>query len=122
MKRNVNILSAFGIVLSSFVAGIFLVGCVGKPADEGVVVAQYRQIDSLKDLLEMDKQLIIRLASRIDSLEKASKLAVTKRVASNSTPKKSPDKKNTGNSVVVYDDNELVFFNTYVENEADMDL
>jgi hypothetical protein len=85
-----------------------------------VLMTSRRQIDSINNQAKMDKELIIRLAAKIDSLRHPSK-SQTRLVAMNKTPIPTP-KKPSANGVFLAEDDELDFFNSYIENETDIDF
>jgi hypothetical protein len=136
-RKNISIGTAivFGLVLLvvGWLGGIMYAQRSIKARLEEVqregIIASMRQIDSLNRQLTLDKELIVRLASQIDTLQKTKLLAVAAPATSrsnNSSIKnafsQSNGKKLSGNAVFVLSDEELDFFNSYVENETDMDF
>ena len=134
MKKSINAGFAFVLGLLLLAAGWF--GGV-KYAQRSIRInlheerqeaqaALYRHIDSLNRQSELNKELIVRLASKLDSLQKAHTLALQSARPSAKVKytlaKKDDAKKEASDAVVTMSDAELEFFNTYIENEKDIDF
>ena len=134
MKKSINAGFAFVLGLLLLAAGWF--GGV-KYAQRSIRInlheerqeaqaALYRHIDSLNKQSELNNELIVRLASKLDSLQKAHTLALQSARPSAAarvkyTLAKNNDKQ-ASDAVITMSDAELEFFNTYIENEKDIDF
>jgi hypothetical protein len=132
MKKRKNIWT-FALIAISFVGGWLFAMMYSRHAGgskyrgdhQELLMSSLRQIDSLNHLVELDRELIVRISGKLDSMQNAQQAAAdaakqtsgrSSLYAANRGTKKSDAK------VFMASDSELEFFNTYIENETDINF